>query len=209
MDSITKRSEVFAGRVSVRPIIVVYDKTIEQARHLSTRINQVFEEEGRLGEAIPSAPNSAIVASRGVTKLPAVLLVRTWTDLDILLEGRAPSTDLIREWSRKFRLNAELMAYLEERRQRLEEQRRDAPKSLDEAVSRLLDTLSDEDKQTLRGMPQDDLYRMHHTWGMGIRNAWLFDNPDLLSSCGTDWHEEASMKIMIGVWRRLVDRRGI
>ena len=57
----------------------------------------------------------------------------------------------------------------------------DYPKTVEEAVDRLVAGLSDEDKEKIRGMPENDLIELHFGLGMGIRNRLfvylIFDRP--------------------------------
>ena len=92
----------------------------------------------------------------------------------------------------------------------------DWPQTVDEAVDRLLQGLSDKDKETVRSTPKENLIQFHFGWGMGIRNAyWLWQgNEALLKSCaemrygpGSDamfMHpDDASGVIIEAVWQRL------
>ncbi|KPK50055.1 MAG: hypothetical protein AMK72_03110 [Planctomycetes bacterium SM23_25] len=100
---------------------------------------------------------------------------------------------------------------------------RNWPRSYEEAVSRLVSELTDEDKTLLRALPKDDLIGFHMGWGMGIRNGFGLwqGNRDLLVSCGlrahpelrealkdpnvrVDFHpDDISMTIIEGVWETL------
>lgn len=79
------------------------------------------------------------------------------------------------------------------------------PKTLDEAVARLLSVLSEESKQVVRETSEADLIRFHFSWGQGIRNdfgLWR-GNRELLASCGHVHPDDASMVIIKAVWKRL------
>jgi len=89
---------------------------------------------------------------------------------------------------------------LGEFRRRLEDQRRNAPKTLTEAVARLLSTLSDEDKKLVAEVPEKDLDQFHMTWGMGMRNTWIWGNEELLNNCGSMHPDEVSAVIVRAVW---------
>ena len=59
------------------------------------------------------------------------------------------------------------------------------PKTVDEAVDRLLSGLSDEDKAVLRETPKEELGRFHHGLGTYIRNEfglWA-GNKELIRDC--------------------------
>src|SRR5689334_14439712 len=90
------------------------------------------------------------------------------------------------------------------------------PQTVDEAVDRLLQGISDKDKETVRTTPKDELYKFHFVWGMGIRNAFGLwkGNAALMKSCaemrygpGSDARfmhpDDASGVIIEAVWQRL------
>ena len=81
------------------------------------------------------------------------------------------------------------------------------PKTVSEAVDRLLSVISAEHKASIRGMRKKELIRFHHTWAAGIRNAYgLWDsNEALLSTLPSSKRhaDAASMVIMEAVWERL------
>ncbi len=78
------------------------------------------------------------------------------------------------------------------------------PTSVNAAVVDLLAGLSDEDKASLREMRKEDLIRLHHGWGTGIRNQyglWRGNRSLIESACGKPCHpDEASMIIIEAVW---------
>lgn len=88
---------------------------------------------------------------------------------------------------------------------------RDWPQTVDEAVERILQGMSDADKQLLRSTPKDDLIQFHFGWGMGIRNNFGLwgGNASLMRSCAAAsgqafMHpDDASMVIIEAVWRWL------
>jgi hypothetical protein len=81
------------------------------------------------------------------------------------------------------------------------------PRSLNEAVERLLTVLSEDSKRVVRGTAESDLIRFHFPWGQGIRNDYGMwrGNRELLESCGGGHPDDASMVIIRTVWRRLQD----
>ncbi|HEX6543385.1 MAG TPA: DUF6794 domain-containing protein [Ktedonobacterales bacterium] len=91
---------------------------------------------------------------------------------------------------------------------------KDWPQTVDEAVERLLQGMSEAEKQTVRSTPKDKLILFHRGWGMGIRNAFGMwqGNRALLASCAA-WRgygsiafpDDASMVIIEEVWQRLQD----
>jgi hypothetical protein len=81
------------------------------------------------------------------------------------------------------------------------------PRSVNEAVSLLVQELDESSKDYLVGTPQENLSMLHLGWGMGIRNSFGLwrDNDDLLNSCGDrDMHpDDCSAIIMREVWKEL------
>jgi hypothetical protein len=79
------------------------------------------------------------------------------------------------------------------------------PKTVDEAVTRLLAGMDDADKARVRDTKKADLILFHHGWGTGIRNdfgLWR-GNTSLMTDCHTRIPDEASMAIIEAVWQRL------
>ncbi|MDB5330944.1 MAG: hypothetical protein JWP03_2095 [Phycisphaerales bacterium] len=83
----------------------------------------------------------------------------------------------------------------------------DMPKTVSEAVDRLLLSLSEEDKALIRGTEKVDLIRFHRSWGMGIRNGFGLwgTNKTLISALPPEsrWADDSSMFIIEQVWERL------
>ncbi len=81
-----------------------------------------------------------------------------------------------------------------------------APKTVDEAVDRLMIVLDDEHKQSIAIMQKDDLINLHFSLGIEIRNAFGLhdqDNP-LLKSLGYFVHpDDVSMVIINALWKKL------
>ena len=81
------------------------------------------------------------------------------------------------------------------------------PRSLDEAVERLVSVMSDEHKALVRDCERDRLIMFHHGWGTGIRNSfglWRGNNDLLTSACGEPClPDDASMEIIYATWERL------
>lgn len=78
------------------------------------------------------------------------------------------------------------------------------PVTIPEAVERLLLVLSNEDKLAIAAMAQDDLYDLHFTLGLAIRNAWLNQVDSYLrAACGTFHPDDASHVIIGALWREL------
>lgn len=78
------------------------------------------------------------------------------------------------------------------------------PATVQEAVERLLLVLSDEDKLAIAIMAEEDLFDLHFSLGLAIRNAWLNQvGGGLLAACGTSHPDDASSVIICGLWRTL------
>lgn len=78
------------------------------------------------------------------------------------------------------------------------------PVTVQEAIDRLLLVLSDEDKRTIAAMAEEDLYDLHFTLGLAIRNAWLNQVDSYLrAACGTFHPDDASHVIIKKLWRAL------
>ncbi len=84
---------------------------------------------------------------------------------------------------------------------------KDFPRTVDEAVDRLLQAYGDDDKAVIRGTEREDLVRVHHTHGIGIRNGFGLwgENVELLSTLAPAerWGDNASMVIIEALWSRL------
>jgi hypothetical protein len=79
------------------------------------------------------------------------------------------------------------------------------PKTVDEAVTRLLAEMDDADKTGLRDTKKEDLILLHHGWGTGIRNdfgLWR-GNTNLMADCHAQHPDDASMVIIKAVWQKL------
>lgn len=79
------------------------------------------------------------------------------------------------------------------------------PRTLEEAVAKLIASMSEKDKDRVRSKRMDELIRFHHFWGMDIRNNFgLWNhNYELLESCGSLDGDRASGVIIRAVWRAL------
>jgi hypothetical protein len=78
------------------------------------------------------------------------------------------------------------------------------PVTIPEAIERLLLVLSPEDKLAIAAMLEEDLYDLHFTLGLAIRNAWLNQVDSFLrAACGTYHPDDASHVIIGALWRTL------
>jgi len=80
------------------------------------------------------------------------------------------------------------------------------PKTVDEAVNRLISVLDNEHKLVIAAMQEEDLIDLHFSLGTVIRNAFGLhdqDNP-LLKSLGYFVHpDDVSMVIINALWKKL------
>ena len=79
------------------------------------------------------------------------------------------------------------------------------PARMDEAVGVVIATLSDNEKATISAMAESELVSLHVSLGAWIRNnfgLWSGNRP-LLESTGAPKADDASMAIIVAVWRRL------
>ena len=80
------------------------------------------------------------------------------------------------------------------------------PNTVDEAVNRLLITLSEPDCSVIASTQEDELIEFHFCLGAAIRNAFGLYHPgsELLPDCGTGMHpDDASQIIIRALWKRL------
>ena len=87
----------------------------------------------------------------------------------------------------------------------------EVPKTVDEAVDRLMDELPFTSKTALSNMPEEDLANLRLTFGIHIRDAFRLDtgNRDLLESCRNVsldkylHHSQAPFIIIKALWKHL------
>jgi hypothetical protein len=79
------------------------------------------------------------------------------------------------------------------------------PKTIDEAVTRLMSILDDEQKLVIATMSEDDLIDLHFSLGTAIRNAFGVHDPEskLLESCGAIHPDDVSGQIIYDLWKHL------
>ncbi len=88
---------------------------------------------------------------------------------------------------------------------KLEEEKKTWPKTVDEAVTRILSTMPEKDRKIVRETSKKDLIKFHHGWGTGIRNSFGFwrGNAALLEDTKKKHPDDASMVIINAAWARL------
>ena len=79
------------------------------------------------------------------------------------------------------------------------------PKTVDEAVSRIIAGLSDADRKQVNETKKEALILFHQGWGTGIRNQFGLwrGNTNLMADCHAQHPDDASMVIIEAVWLRL------
>ena len=84
------------------------------------------------------------------------------------------------------------------------------PTTVDAAVENILSGMDEENQDRVRKTREEDLYRYHHGWGTGIRNAfglWKGNKALLIDACGAECHpDNASSAIIHAVWRKLHEK---
>lgn len=79
------------------------------------------------------------------------------------------------------------------------------PKTVAEAVGRLLLILEDAQKITLAAMTEGELFNLHFSLGLAIRNGFGLHDPgsQLIIDCGTADPDDASGLIISELWQSL------
>jgi len=79
------------------------------------------------------------------------------------------------------------------------------PRTVAEAVARLVLELSQAEKDEIAAKPDDELIELHFGLGVRIREDFGLhgDNPALFLSCGKTNEDDASMVIIRALWGRL------
>jgi hypothetical protein len=85
------------------------------------------------------------------------------------------------------------------------EQNFESPATVAEAVDRLILLLRGEEKLMIAMMKEDDLFDLHFSLGLAIRNAFGLHEAGskLLASCGTPHPDDASSLIIKALWKEL------
>lgn len=79
------------------------------------------------------------------------------------------------------------------------------PEKISEAIDRLLNVLSPEEKRYISVMDENDLINLHLSLGLSIRNAFSLHDPNspLLIACKTVHPDDASELIIATLWKTL------
>ncbi len=76
------------------------------------------------------------------------------------------------------------------------------PETVDEAVKQLMFVLNDEQKAEIAAVAKEDLFELHFTLGLAIRNAFGLHDPDskLLADTGYQHPDDASGLVIQTLW---------
>lgn len=79
------------------------------------------------------------------------------------------------------------------------------PETVNDAVDLLLHILTNEQKKEIAELQEDELFNLHFTLGLAIRNAFgLHDlNSKLLADCGTKHPDDGAMEVINKLWKKL------
>jgi hypothetical protein len=78
------------------------------------------------------------------------------------------------------------------------------PSTVPSAIDWLLKDLDDDELATLRATAYDDLVDHYFGLGLVIRNrCQLHDNPSLIEATGTTNADDASLRLLQALWRRI------
>ncbi len=79
------------------------------------------------------------------------------------------------------------------------------PETINDAVDLLMRILTTEQKNEIAALQEDELFDLHFTLGLAIRNAFgLHDiNSKLLADCGTKHPDDGAGVIVNGLWKEL------
>ncbi|MDP1773018.1 MAG: hypothetical protein Q8L15_12100 [Methylobacter sp.] len=79
------------------------------------------------------------------------------------------------------------------------------PETVEEAVDRLMMILDDAQLNSITVMPEENLFTLHFSLGIAIRNAFSLheSGSNLLASCGAAHPDDASELIIKKLWIKL------
>jgi len=79
------------------------------------------------------------------------------------------------------------------------------PETVNDAVDLLMRILTDEQKNEIAALQEDDLIDLHFGLGLAIRNAFGLHDLDskLLADCGTKHPDDAAGVVINELWKRL------
>jgi len=79
------------------------------------------------------------------------------------------------------------------------------PETVNDAVDLLMRILTDEQKNEIAALQEDELFDLHFTLGLAIRNAFGLHDLDskLLADCGTKHPDDGGGVIVSKLWKKL------
>jgi len=159
---------------------------MDQVRFLQIELNK----HGFHGSALVRIMSYEKIFETGIYSVPAVRF-----NGQLVLEKRDPEPKDIKQWIEDFNFGIPLRMAAAERRDIL-------PRTLNQALDVILDSMDEESVKHIAGVNEEDLVQFHMGWGMGIRNSFnLFRNRELLQECGTNCADDASAFIIKKVWQ--------
>jgi hypothetical protein len=159
-------------------------------------IEQTLQEEGALGfVSIMVLAEPAVLQALGVDRLPAVVIGD-----QVVLQGRPPNRSDVKAWCDMSTAQSKPAPARAPDRARW-------PSSVEEAVAGIVEAMSEEDKAQVLAADEQALVLANGPfgWGQGIRNGfglWT-GNRALLTDCGSDHPDDASLVIIRAVQERL------
>jgi len=80
------------------------------------------------------------------------------------------------------------------------------PETVNDAVDLLIRILIDEQKNEIAALQEDELFDLHFTLGLAIRNAFGLHDLDskLLADCGTKHPDDGAGVVVRYLWARLL-----
>jgi hypothetical protein len=181
------------------PTIEVYPSDPSHAPFLREFIEETLAQEGisaTVTVVYYLAPD--LFSKIGIQRLPAVVINK-----EVVVQGRYPDEEDISLWIEKF-INGKPL-------------RLGWPSTVQEAVDWIIESMCEADKEVVRNTPEDQLWKFHCLWGMGIRNGFGLNglqNVKLLEDFGRLYRDrvgdsgyispdDASEIIIHTVWKRL------
>jgi len=79
------------------------------------------------------------------------------------------------------------------------------PETVNDAVDLLMRILTDEQKNEIAALQEDDLIDLHFGLGLAIRNAFGLHDPNskLLADCGTKHPDDAAVVVVNELWKAI------
>jgi hypothetical protein len=173
--------------------IEIYPEEENSGEEIDQFLQTTMAEQGIQGVVRVCYVLPELLENFGISCLPAILI-----NGKVILEGRLPTKRDVISWFKD--INAD-----EDRASPVYPHQMTWPQNLNDAVMWLIDHMHESDKKELFVADNNTMMSMNFHWGQGIRNGfglWA-GNDSLLSGCGTDDPEEASLIIIKAVRERI------